>query len=223
LDTSASALTPLQRDILEGLAGEDSVYLSGAAALSAFYLRHRQSLDLDFFTADLPALERLARRLEAFALDRELDLEAVQTTPMFRRYRVSRGDEHTLVDLVFEPVQQLVAVADKPTADGVRYDALPDLVANKLTALLGRGDVKDLVDLYWLADSGVDVLASMADARLKDGGIEPGTLAWVMRSVALNPERLLLMRSVSAEELGAFRDRLVERLLSMAWPPEAPR
>lgn len=62
-------------------------------------------------------------------------------------------------------------------------------------------DIRDLVDLYWIADSGIDVLASLSDAHDKDGGIEPSTLAWVLESVALAPERLMLVRPVTAAEL----------------------
>ena len=72
--------------------------------------------------------------------------EKEQEFPGFRRYTVSDGERSTLVDLVHEPVEQLVPLDDKPVVDGVRIDPLQELVANKLSALLGRGETKDLVD-----------------------------------------------------------------------------
>ena len=47
-------LTPLQRAILKQfpqVTDADSFYLTGGTALAYFYLKHRQSHDLDFFTS----------------------------------------------------------------------------------------------------------------------------------------------------------------------------
>ena len=47
----------------------DSFYLTGGTALSAFYLRHRRSDDLDFFTSTeeliLPFTTKIERSLQA--------------------------------------------------------------------------------------------------------------------------------------------------------------
>lgn len=47
MDYSPDSLTDLQRRLLDTLAGQASFTLTGGAALSAFYLHHRRSLDLD--------------------------------------------------------------------------------------------------------------------------------------------------------------------------------
>ena len=221
MDSSDRALTSLQRDVLSVLAGESQAYLGGGAALAAFYLQHRQSRDLDLFTPDADEVERLARRLRAACRRRGWVLDEVQTAPGFRRFAVVRGAERTLVDLVHEPVSQEVPPVRKPVADGIRYDALEDLVANKLAALLGRGDTKDLVDLYFLAMDGHDVLASLPAAGRKDGGMDPTVLAWVARSTPADVDDLLLLRPVSSAELEAFRAELSRQLLAASWPSES--
>jgi hypothetical protein len=218
---SDRTLTPLQRDVLHVLAEEPRAYLSGGAALSAYYLHHRQSHDLDLFTPDADVVEHLARRLRSSATARAWSIEELQTAPGFKRFSVTRRHERTIVDLVHEPVPQEVPLMEKPVEDGVRHDALADLVANKLGALLGRGDAKDLVDLYFLSLDGHDILAALPAAHRKDGGMDPTVLAWVARGTSSEVDDLLLIRSVSASDLAEFRDELATKLLDAAWPPDA--
>ena len=220
MGTSRSALSPLQSDLLEALGGQPSFYLSGGAALGGFYLEHRRSLDLDLFTPERDVVEQVARLLRSIVTDNGWTLTELQTGPGLRRFSVSRGDEQTLVDVIHEPVPQEVELADKPTDGVIRYDALEDLVANKLGALLGRGDVKDLVDLYFLSEDGVDVISHLPAALRKDGGMDPTTLAWVARDTPTNVDDLLLLRAVSSEQLEHFRDDFVAKLLEAAWPPD---
>lgn len=68
-------LTPFQKQLLKAIADSalsPNFYLTGGTALAAFYLQHRFSEDLDFFSADPnavrlvpPELERIALRLDA--------------------------------------------------------------------------------------------------------------------------------------------------------------
>ncbi len=92
-----------------------------------------------------------------------------------------------------------------------------------MCALLGRGDIKDLVDLYFLTETGIDVLGYFDAARRKDGGMEATTLAYVLRGMSTDSSSLLLFEELPGEALGAFRDQLVERLAHAAWPGVAPK
>ena len=62
MDSFPSKLTALQRDLLrEFFARERSFFLTGGAALAGFYFGHRETEDLDFFSApgaDLDAADR---------------------------------------------------------------------------------------------------------------------------------------------------------------------
>lgn len=218
MDFSPDALTSLQRAVLDALAGGPAFFLSGGAALAAGYLGHRRSLDLDLFVPTAEAVVAVAAALEHAAAGRQWELHPIQQYPGFRRYSVRDAAEATLVDIVHEAAAQIVPVAGKPFVAGVRIDALADLVTNKLCAVLGRGETKDLVDLYFLAEAGHDVLGFLPQARRKDAGLEPATLAWVLQTMPLDPGGLLLLRPVATADLLAFRDRLVARLTQEAWP-----
>ena len=212
-----SALTPLQLELLELLKEVPSGYLTGGTALAG-YLGHRRSLDVDLFVAAADEIEMAGALLETGCSTRGWRLRELRRYPGFRRYEVRRGEESTLVDVVHEPVPQIVALEAKPLEGGLRVDSIADLVANKLCAVLGRSEVKDLVDLYFLAESGIDVLAHLQAAHGKDGGMEPATLAFVLGQMPTDPDGLLLLRQVDEVTLSAFRDRLVAGLLHLAWP-----
>lgn len=109
---------------------------------------------------------------------------------------------------------------DTSSNPGATAADLDDLIVNKLCAILGRGDVKDLVDLYFLDQAGHDPLEWLDRARQKDGGMEPTTLAWVLKDVSVDLGRLLLLKPLTSPDLSRFRDGLVERLLRGAWPAE---
>ena len=192
-----NSLTPLQRALLELLKDAPGGYLSGGAALSG-YLDHRRSLDIDVFVSEADGVEMTGLLLESGAGERGWQVRQLRMFPGFRRYVVRDGVESTLVDIVHENVLQIVPLKEKPIRDGVRVDSIEDLVATKLCAVLGRSEVKDLVDLYFLAESGIDVADHVREAHTKDGGMEPATLAFVLQQMPTVPEGLLLLRPIEA-------------------------
>ena len=60
-------ITPLQKEILKifpEIEDSNAFYLTGGTALAAFYLTHRKSNDLDFFTGEENILTPFSFRLE---------------------------------------------------------------------------------------------------------------------------------------------------------------
>lgn len=211
-------LPPLQERLLDAFRGVEGVYLTGGSALGRFYLGHRRSLDLDFFTPDTDRIDELEARLRAWCAEQGIAVTRTRTYPGFRRFELRADCQATVLDLAHEPVPQTVPLREKPLHAGLRVDDLRDMVANKLGALLGRSEVKDLVDLYFLAEEGLDPLAFLEAARQRDGGIEPATLAWVLHEMPLDLAEVALVRPLEPASLAAFRDTLIDRLLALAWP-----
>lgn len=79
------------------------------------------------------------------------------------------------VDVVVDRAPQLDV--QKAEFGTIRVDTLREIIANKLTTLLSRTGLKDVVDLYFLEQAGHDLLASIPDAQAKDGGWEPAVIA----------------------------------------------
>lgn len=215
---SSKSLTPLKKDFLLAFFRRNrDFYLSGGSALGIFYLDHRRSRDLDFFTPDRFDGRRLALQLQSVAEEIGAALESVETSPEFLRFRLHRGDETELLDFVRETLPQ--AQPEKPGFGPVRVDALADIGANKLCALLGRAEVKDLVDLYFLEKAGHPWASFWEAACRKDAGLEPSTLSWVLSTMDLGEIPALLIRPVSAEALSAYAAALRDRLAELSFPP----
>ncbi len=79
-------LTPFQGEFLKAFSRTDlnaAFYLTGGTALSAFYLQHRLSEDLDFFTSDPGIFHRVPRVIESLASELGCGLKVERSFPSF--------------------------------------------------------------------------------------------------------------------------------------------
>ncbi len=137
----AASMAPDQRRTLARLSEvirRHRLYLAGGTAV-AVHLRHRRSLDLDFFS-----------------LDAQCDLDSVRDAVLARvsRVRVAAMTEVTLrldvggtpVDVVSYPYPLLESTVLGP--EGVPVAGLRDLATMKLAAIARRGIRRDFWDLH---------------------------------------------------------------------------
>lgn len=149
----ASVLTITQQAFLDSFFSSTHMpsrfYLSGGTALSAFYLKHRRSDDLDFFTLDSQALADAGRLLEDSAGRTGLAITDVKTADTIIQFFLE-GDQ----DPVF-PLKKVDVVLDAEPHLAIEkfgpyfVDSLLDIAVNKVTAVF-RLDAKDFIDLYFL-------------------------------------------------------------------------
>jgi len=122
-------------------------YLTGGTALSAYYLRHRISEDLDFFVFKEP--DKLFLHAFADQLKNALKASAFRFERLYDRnqFFFQLGDGELKIEFTKYPFRQL----EQPIMhNGIRVDSLRDISANKMMAMLDRFDPKDFVDLYFL-------------------------------------------------------------------------
>ncbi len=211
-----ATLTPLQVEILRAFfERERGFYLTGGAALSGYHLGHRTTDDLDLFTADPQAFERGRFVLGDVASSIGARLEIRQDAPGFLRAAIVRDDAGVVVDMVRDQSFQVQSV--KPEHDGIRIDPPDEILANKLAAVLGRAEERDLVDLMLLERAGYRIEDALPAALKKDGGCTPATLAWLLSEVSV-PDGVTLAGGVDPAELRAFVADLVVRLRRIAHP-----
>ncbi|MGH7805950.1 MAG: nucleotidyl transferase AbiEii/AbiGii toxin family protein, partial [Candidatus Binatia bacterium] len=180
---SANRLSELQRRLITAFAARaPGFFLTGGAVLCGFELGHRRTDDLDFFTIDDEAMAEGERALRAAAAEIGAGLESVLSAPDHHRFVARVGDEAVLVDLVRDRVVQLREKVDR---GGVRTDPVEEIVANKICALVGRSEIRDLVDLFALEGAGYRVEDFLDDAAKKDGGATPATIAWLLSTLAI--------------------------------------
>lgn len=197
-------LTPLQQQVLSLVSKELALkhfYLSGGTALAAFYLHHRFSDDLDFFTAqdsDPIAIEGTVKQIAQIVHAPATRFEKLHDRRMFF---LQTADGELKLEFTKYPFSQLDPMN---TVDGSRIDSLRDVSANKLAALVDRFDPKDFVDLYFILQD-ADLENIRQDAEQKFGMklsalFLGGELAKVKRIEAL-PR---MVKSLTVEELKRF-------------------
>lgn len=153
---SGDRLTPLQWRILRILAALRPPWtLTGGAALAGIHLKHRTTQDLDLFWRGRGVLEPLPREAEEALRAEGLEVVNVQTGVTFHRLRVSDGSDVCLVDLVAERAAPIAAPL-RHEIDGVPIlvDSPHEVLVNKLCALLSRSELRDVLDIKGLVESG---------------------------------------------------------------------
>jgi hypothetical protein len=174
-------LTPIQRAFIARFAtlpDQAQFYLAGGTALAEYYLGHRLSLDLDFFTGETPLILPHSYQIEALGREGDLGVSVVRRFSTYVEFMVTREAESLKVDLAQDSPFRL----EPPTRTrtGIWVSSLPDLRVDKLLAYFGRAEPRDAVDLYFiLQQASLDEL--VAQAAQKDPGFD---LYWF--AVALN-------------------------------------
>jgi hypothetical protein len=140
------------------------------------------------------------------------ELESLQTSPDHRRYLFTRGDESTRVDFVRDRGPQLLP---KAMREGLAMDSVEEIIANKITTLASRSEIRDIVDLYCLEQAGFRIDEHIDAALRKDAGATPATIAWLLSTLRV-PERL--PGDVPRDAIVAYVRELEARLRKLAFP-----
>ena len=168
-------INPLQRKILQILSSRpesELFYLAGGTALSAFYLKHRQSRDLDFFTTEENAVVPFSFVLERMLVDSGCRVQRSRSFPSFAELLVKELQNETVVQFAVDsPYRIAPVVVEEKEIPGLRVDNLADLAANKLLALFGRAMVRDFIDIYFVVTENHFTWDELIqNARKKDPG-----------------------------------------------------
>ncbi len=215
------SLSPLQVRILRVLAGMSPPWtLTGGGALGGFHLGHRGTRDLDLFWRNRARLEDLPDQVKERLQQDGLEFSVLRSAPSFQRLEVREEPENCLVDLVSEPGSPLLA-PERVRVEGseIAIDSRHEILVNKLCALLGRAEIRDLVDLRELLEHGEDLERGLKDAPSRDGGFSAMMLAWVLKGLPVAAlARSAHMGEERIEPLVTFRDALIRRLTEESPP-----
>jgi len=171
-------LTLNQERVLDLFAKEkyllDNFYFTGGTPLSAFYLQHRLSEDLDFFSGKgeihLPSIERFIGKLQIKLRLKKVDYIRYLGLHTFHLFFAE--DNSLKVDFNYYPFERI--------EKGIRYkniivDSLYDIAVNKVHTISMRVRARDFIDIFFiLKQQNWTFEKLLAEARVKfDWPINP--------------------------------------------------
>jgi len=123
---------------------ENSFYLTGGTALHRFYYDYRYSDDLDFFAYNDNIFGESVNEIMDALIEKNYKVEHTVATKDFHRFEVNNF-------LQLDFVNDRVHREGKSNVIGnIRVDNKINILANKITAIVGRDEEKDFFDLFSL-------------------------------------------------------------------------
>jgi hypothetical protein len=206
-------LTPGQVDFLLKLAESElkEVFrFTGGTALSAFFLEHRLSEDLDFFSA-----EKISIHLCQWFLSGLNFADIISATKKFDRniFLLKHKDGSTLkVEFTYYPLQN---IEDTWALHGFRVDGFLDIVVNKLCAIADRIESKDYLDVYWAlkkSDHSLEELMGLAERKCEIKGIRH-ILKSMLLQIPEGTDLLPLLVDIKPHEVRSFFEGAVREMV----------
>ena len=169
-------LTKKQAAFLQKMGESDFLvrqfYLSGGTALAAFYLQHRYSEDLDFFSESEFDVSEITVFLKT--IQKDLRIEKIDFQQSYNRnlFFLHIGEEVLKTEFTYFPFPRI----EKGRKEyGMEIDSLLDIAANKLFTIYQRTTARDYIDLYAICKEkgfSIDELIWKAKAKF-DWHIDP--------------------------------------------------
>jgi predicted nucleotidyltransferase component of viral defense system len=158
---------PFQKAVFHKISQEKyfqkNFYFSGGTALSAFYLHHRYSFDLDFFSPSKLDYNQIIKLINKISKELNLSVK-ITKKEMVLWFELQKEKETLKIDFLEFPYPQI----DKGlTYQGIKVDSIKDIGANKLLILNLNEEPKDYVDLYFILKEKYLIWDLIETVRLK--------------------------------------------------------
>lgn len=198
--------TPIQEEFLQVFAQtqlKDAFFLTGGTALSAFYLQHRISEDMDFFTEEEGEVTRVLSIIQDISTKLCGHLEVKRSFRSYLEFFIAKGEEILRCDFALDsPYRLKEKVFQKE--HGIFVDNVLDISCNKLSALYDRNDPKDFVDVYFIDKEILPFEKLVEEARMKHIGLDNYWLAVSLAKIEDVHILPRMLKPVTIEELRRF-------------------
>ncbi len=185
--------------------------LTGGTALSAFYLEHRLSEDLDFFSSEKIPLSVLEEFLKSLDNVKDISFSRLFDRNLFNLKL--RDDNFLKVEFSRYSLKNIEAC---PVVDHLTIDGFLDIIVNKLCAVADRSDAKDYVDIYCaLKNSNLSLKRLMALAENK---CDIKGIGHVLKSRLLQMpsglDRLPLIKDLTEIDVKVFFEKNIREIIA---------
>ncbi|MGB5791628.1 nucleotidyl transferase AbiEii/AbiGii toxin family protein [Poseidonibacter sp.] len=137
---------------------ENEFYLTGGTCLSRFYVEKRYSDDLDFFTNQSLRFSFAVKNIK-LALQSSFNLVVEVESKDFIRFKIDNLLQIDFVNDIAFRYKDIVV-----NKDNYLLDNIENILSNKITAVVGRDNPKDIFDIYLISKfykfNWKDILAS---------------------------------------------------------------
>lgn len=150
-----------------------SFYLTGGTALAAYYLKHRYSEDLDFFSeneVDILSINVFLKEIRTAIGIKKIDFQQSFNRNLFFLHT---GQEILKVEFTYFPFRQIEPPDRK---DGIHVNSLTDIATDKTFTIVQNPRARDFIDLYCILKTDKNIsfekLIKMAKVKF-DWHIDP--------------------------------------------------
>jgi predicted nucleotidyltransferase component of viral defense system len=210
-----SILSSLQIDFLRAFSRSrinDSFFLTGGTALSAFYLHHRYSEDIDLFTGHEQMVAHVTPVLQDIATQAGWHLNITKEFSTFIEAFITHATESIKVHFAQDAPFRLKGTA-RNEEYGINVDNELDIACNKLSALFDRYAEKDFVDIYFLSKEFMPLDRLFTEARKKHVGMDEYWLAVALKNVDKISVLPRMIKPITVKELQDFFHEQIYRLM----------
>lgn len=195
-------------------------FLTGGTALSAFYLKHRHSEDLDFFTTAHVNLNHVPPILNNIASKMGASIEFKRLLGTFLECFVTKGGgKSAKMDFAIDTPFRLQGLVLNKEYNILIDDEL-DIACNKVSALFDRAEAKDFVDVFFLGKEFMPFEELIEKAREKHVGIDNYWLAQALFRVHTIEKLPRMIKSIDIPTLVTFFDAKAKSLMDKIKPEE---
>lgn len=146
----AKTILTTQQQLLLDLISEQkdlvsNFYLSGGTALSEYYLQHRLSEDLDFFS--LEEVDPMTIQVSLRGIQNKAGITKIDFQQSFNRnlFFLHRRDGVIKTEFTYYPFTQ---IEEPQVINGIKVDSLIDIAANKTFTIYQQPSSRHFIDLY---------------------------------------------------------------------------
>ncbi|HOK41547.1 MAG TPA: nucleotidyl transferase AbiEii/AbiGii toxin family protein [bacterium] len=215
--SNKSILTDLQKLILENIFDYlDNIYLTGGTALSEYYFKHRYSIDLDFFTNSEETFKSVIEAISTIMQKQNLFYEIKRDSNFFKHINIIQNNKEQLI-LHFSKDTSFQIKKEKNIFGKVIVDTIEDIFINKICAILGRSEIKDLIDLYFFEKNSYKILDYFKYAQEKDGGLSEESFAYCLNNIEIYDFSNMMIMPLIKNDLIAFKENLIRIMLEISF------
>lgn len=192
-------------------------YLSGGTALAEFYLKHRLSEDLDFFTQEELDIEELKKFINLVA--RKTQIVEIEFQHGFGLYTFFLKDKKQQYKIdfgqyPFGPIEKL------KNFNGIFVESMYDIAVNKAHTIAFRPRLRDFIDLYFILQQKKDwtfpelIKRSFEKFEMKADSLQIGENLLAVKNLADMPQ---MIKKVELARIQEFFLKELKKLKTEIW------